>query len=258
MGAAWGVLSVDPNSVWKRAEFVLVFVMLVVLAVLVGLVLYAPISADATAADVIDYRKSLLAVIITAFGAWVGAGAAYYFGRENLREATQGMLSMRAESPKERLQHTTVREAPLRNLDWTVKTDDVVKDAYEKFRNEAERWFVPVLDANGKLVTVLDEEAIYNFVNLNVEKLGTDKVSDAVAKVKAMTIQDVIDFVGKDAKLKEFKDVAVTVTMDTTVGAASEAMDARKLFLAIVEDDKGMPTAYLTTHDVRKVLLRMQ
>jgi hypothetical protein len=87
------------ESSWKSPEFLLVVVMLFVLLLLVLLILWAPIpnvSSDAEATMALDYRKNILTVIITAFGAWVGAGAAYYFGRENLREASQSLLPMRS------------------------------------------------------------------------------------------------------------------------------------------------------------------
>jgi hypothetical protein len=90
-------------------EFILVVVMLGILLVLVMSVLLIPTSwkdppvlpKNANAEQVLkyqqeilayqkssyDYRKDVLSIILTAFGAWVGAGAAYFFGRESLRDA---------------------------------------------------------------------------------------------------------------------------------------------------------------------------
>ena len=64
---------------WWTPEFFLVVIMLLTLVVLVGLVLWIPINPPrddmvTKFTDLLDYRKSILAVIITAFGAWVGAG----------------------------------------------------------------------------------------------------------------------------------------------------------------------------------------
>ena len=74
--------------------------MFAVLTVLVWLVLkWMTVSTGVPPADALAYRKDVLSIIITAFGAWVGAGAAYFFGRENLRVAMDGLLAMRDESP---------------------------------------------------------------------------------------------------------------------------------------------------------------
>ena len=93
---------------WVTPEFLLVVVMLIALVLLVVGVLWIPVDppdcdTTTTFMDVLNYRKSILAVIVTAFGAWVGAGAAYFFGRENLREASASLLAMREPSAKDRL-----------------------------------------------------------------------------------------------------------------------------------------------------------
>lgn len=77
-------------------EFYLIVAFLAALVGLVILILWMPAdfitgSYDATTEEIIGFKKDLLAIILTAFGAWIGAGAAYFFGRENLREAVAGM-----------------------------------------------------------------------------------------------------------------------------------------------------------------------
>ena len=71
--------------------------MLIVLVVLVLILLLVPVDvaqgAIPTFDQMADYRMSLLTLIVTVFGAWVGAGAAYFFGRENLKEAADSMLA---------------------------------------------------------------------------------------------------------------------------------------------------------------------
>jgi len=128
-------------------DFLLVNVMLLVLLALVPIVLCAPIPGVSTSVDasvVLDYRKSILVVLITAFGAWMGAGAAYCFGRENLREASQSLLAMREPSGEERLRRTLVREVAPRAIDWVVKIDDTV---FGKLESESLRWFIPLIDS---------------------------------------------------------------------------------------------------------------
>ncbi len=68
---------------------------------------------NTTAALVLDYRKNLLAVLVTTFGAWVGAGAAFYFGRENLKDATKSLLEAQGVTGKERLAAKRSRTSPL-------------------------------------------------------------------------------------------------------------------------------------------------
>jgi hypothetical protein len=71
--------------------------LLIALIILIGVILLALISGEdtsITARDLLDYRQSISATIIMAFGAWVGAGAAYFFGRENLRDTAQNMMQM--------------------------------------------------------------------------------------------------------------------------------------------------------------------
>ena len=77
---------------------ILVAIMLIVLFFLVVAVLHMSVVPVATnqslnatqVTQILDFRKNILAIIITAFGAWIGAGAAYFFGRENQREASSG------------------------------------------------------------------------------------------------------------------------------------------------------------------------
>lgn len=60
--------------------------------------------------EVLEFRRTILTVIITAFGAWVGAGAAYFFGRENLRVASESLLDMREPSAKEIMNQLTIKD----------------------------------------------------------------------------------------------------------------------------------------------------
>jgi glycopeptide antibiotics resistance protein len=88
--------------------------MLGVLTLLVTVVLLIPMHwiGPADKGDIFIWRKDVLAIIITAFGAWVGAGAAYFFGRENLRVAADSLLAMRGLSGKELLRRTSIKQIP--------------------------------------------------------------------------------------------------------------------------------------------------
>lgn len=118
-------------------EFWLVVTMLGVLSLLVWIILSfdvglpSNIDGQPTAGQILDYRKGILTIIITAFGAWVGAGAAYFFGRENLREAANSLLKIHY-SPAERLKQMTVQNLPRTKIDWAVKTDTSVKEVLKR------------------------------------------------------------------------------------------------------------------------------
>ncbi len=243
----------------RQPEFILVVIMLLVLTVLVVTILWMPIKITGAATEVectafLDYRKSILAVILTAFGAWVGAGAAYFFGRENLREATSSMLRMREPSARERLRLTPVREMPLKLLDWRVKLGDKVENIMKKLKDEVERWFIPIVNDDDTLKTVMHEEAFWRFVNDGI-------AITPYAEIMQKTVSDVLAFldIGQNKELKKrVEDIYVCVTLDKSAGDANELMQNKNVYLAVVLDKegKGKPTHFITTADVRKVLLQ--
>ena len=244
---------------WKTPEFILVVVMLVVLVVLVNAVLFVPLTiaeGDNTTkfTDLLDYRKDILAVIITAFGAWVGAGAAYFFGRENLREAASSMLKMREPSPKERLRRTLIREIPPRALDWVVKISDELKTVGDKLKDEPKRWFIPIVKDDGTLVTVIHEEAIWRFMDKESEESEAGTPYTNIWKKK---VSDVVAYIKATPGLKRMKGIYVAVTLDMSAGDAHELMQNKGVSLAIVTDEKGKPTHFTHTGDMRRVLLQV-
>src|SRR5437016_4482567 len=104
MGAAMPNADTNKPVRWT-AELILVLAMLVSLLVVVILVLHCmpllpPSESRSTTQPVgmddwlklIQTRKDILSILLTAFGAWIGAGAAYFFGRESLREAASSLL----------------------------------------------------------------------------------------------------------------------------------------------------------------------
>jgi len=235
-------------------EFWIVIIMLVILAVLVVAVLIIPGPEAASAADLLDYRKSILAVIITAFGAWVGAGAAYYFGRENLREATRNMLAMRGLSPEELLRQTPVREVPPRIIDWVVKTSDTMDSVVNKLRSDMFRWFIPVVnDTDAKLATVIHEEAIWRFV-------ADSQAAGTPAKVVGgKNVSDLLNFLeqqGSEELKKRFRDIFVSAKLEDDVAKVNEQMQKNDVKLAIIKDENDKPMYFITSGDVRRVLLR--
>jgi len=256
-------------------EFVLVCVMLCTLLALVLAVLFVPmvlpaaeVDPDAKFADILEYRKSILAVIITAFGAWVGAGAAYFFGRENLREASQSLLAMKEKSPREQLRNTSIKEIAL-PLIWTVKEGDVLEKIVKKLKDEPGYWFISILKENGILKDVISEEVIWRFIEHKFsegqsEDSGVEDDSDTGEKIDIVNkrkeiadykVSDVLEYINSDSNLAIFKGIYITVVQDTLVSTAHDAMNNRGVRLAIVRNDDGKPISFITMTDIRNVIL---
>lgn len=213
-----------------------------------------------TMKDITDYndrmlahRKDVLSIIITAFGAWVGAGAAYFFGRENLQVAANSLLAMRDLSPKDRLRRTSIKQIPPTPIDWTVKKATKLSEVKDALIQKPERWFIPVVKDDGTLETVVNEEAVWRYLN---DKLPAADASDNVKKsFTDATIDDLLKYIDSTEALKRFDKIHAVVAMETNVAAATELMDSRHVFLAIVAAE-GKPTHFFTTSEVRKLLLQ--
>lgn len=201
----------------------------------------------------LENRKDILSIIIAAFGAWVGAGAAYFFGRENLRVAANSLLAMRDLSPKERLRQTSIKQIPPTPIDWTVQRDTKVSEVKEALTQRPERWFVPVVKKDGTLETVINEEAVWRFwVDKTPPREATEEDRKKFADSK---IGDLLKHIEDTEALKRFHQIHVVVSMETNVGTANDLMDSRHVFLAIVTSE-GKPTHFFTTSEVRKLLLQ--
>jgi len=85
----------DPVVWYKSAQFVILLAMLVSFIVLVVLVLWIPIPRESgdgtTLKDILDFRSAILTTIVSAFSAWIGAGAAYYFSTEQTKRIIEGL-----------------------------------------------------------------------------------------------------------------------------------------------------------------------
>jgi hypothetical protein len=252
-------------------EFWLVVGMLIALLILILAILLPPmprpdvslLPVDRQAINfqnILDYnsmmlasRKDILSIIIAAFGAWVGAGAAYFFGRENLRVAANSLLAMRDLSPKERLRQTSIKQIPPTPIDWTVRRATKISAVKETLSQRPERWFAVIIKEDGTLETVINEEAVWRFL---VDKLPPASAEESIRKrYEEATVDDLIKFIEETEALKRFNQIHVTVAMEANVGTANDLMDSRHVFLAIVTSD-GKPTHFFTTSEVRKLLLQ--
>ena len=159
--------------------------------------------------------------------------------------ATDSMLQIRDPSPRERLSRTSIKQIPPKPMppDWNVKRDTEISTVQQQLTDMPERWFVPIVRDDGTLDTVINEEAVWRYLVDLGKKPDQEKVENLLKYIE-----------GKPA-LKRFKDIHVTVTMETMAGTANDLMDSRHVFLAIVVSERK-PTHFFTTSDVRKLLLQ--
>jgi len=243
-------------------ELFLVCMMLFSLVVVVFAVLMIPLSPDARVTNTTDIvtltntvlkaRTDLLTIIITAFGAWVGAGAAYFFGKENLKTTTQGMLTAFS-SPQLKLQSTKIRDISPERIGRLFKLNDFFKDAYDWVINNPKIWFVVIVNDDDSLKSVLHEEAFYRF------QLERDRIEnkDPNKKNDIIKLSDLIKWVEeKDKDLgDEVSQFSIDIDMDADLGTAQTMMTHKNARLAIIINEKHVPTNFITTGDIRKFIL---
>ena len=183
-----------------------------------------------------------------------GGWAAYFFGRENLKEAAASLLAMREPSAKERLRQALVRDIPPRPLGWTVKKGDDVRSVVTALQAHPEYWFITVVRDDGGLATVIEEEALWWFVNEQIisEENKDKKAEAAYDAVMKTTVQMVLEAKGPS----RHRDRHVVARLDSSVGDVYASMQEKGLNLAVVLDEAGKPTHFFTTADIRRVLLR--
>ncbi|MDD1701576.1 MAG: hypothetical protein LUQ31_01175 [Methanoregula sp.] len=238
----------------KRPEFTLVLAMLLSLVVLVVIILSIPLGnitpvynqTDTRSLDaILKWRLDILSLIITAFGAWVGAGAAYFFGKENLKTTTDSLMAA-IESPKTKLQKIKIQDLPPHKLTKTFLKSDKFEDLYKYFIENTDAWFIPIVDEDKRLKTVINEEGVYRY------KLDNEQV-----KTETTTIEEFLNYVKKDQKIKKVTDQFWSeLKSDNTLATADEIMSLKNTRIGIITDSAGIPTQFITTGDIRRFLLK--
>ncbi len=202
--------------------------------------------------------KDTLALAFGTFGAWIGAGAAYFFGRENMRTATDSLIRMSGHTPTEILAKTTLREMNPRQIPDKFHLDDKVKKLSEWFKKNVENYFVLIVDKDEKYQNTLNEEALYRFINNETETNANKKYSEIRDAFNDKNIQDVIEYI-KSQKKKELQtlvEYGIPLNEDTKASAANEILENQNKKLAIVVDAQNQPTGFITTSDIRRLLTR--
>ena len=239
------------RSPWKSNEFLLVVFLLLALLITEFLIF--------AFADKITEPGDVMALTFGAFGAWVGAGAAYFFGRENLRVATDSMLKMRARSPEEILSQTKLVDMKPKPLPTKFKEEvATVGDIVKWLKEDLDRFFAVVVDEKERFKCALDEEAVYLFIHDKLEahsEKEPDKPFDHDA-VCGEKVSEVIKHYKSEEKkeAKRLIEAAVKLSDDSSALIASDMMERDRKFVTVVVDSKDHPIGYITTADIRQLI----
>jgi hypothetical protein len=227
------------------SEFTLVFVLILALLVTIGIIFIFSSGTD---------RKDLLAIILGAFGAWIGAGAAYFFGRENMDSATESMLKMRM-TPQDILNNTPLRSMKYSPIPRTFTKDDLIKTVLEWFQEDPERFFAVLLTDKETVDKTMHLEAVSRY--LLDDKNKADKEKDTLARV--------IDYITTKSKEKDGKNarswdcllnVAEQIEDWQSAAVANMIMEKGNRRVAILVDNKKKLLGYITTASIRRLMLQ--
>jgi hypothetical protein len=196
--------------------------------------------------------KDILALTFGTFGAWIGAGAAYFFGRENLKSATDSMLQISGKTPGEILSKTKIKDMNPRTVKTLRLTDPVVK-ALEWVQQEIKKYLIAIVNEDNKFVCAISDEAVitYAYAQLKDNKdinTGNQTLNDLVEyfKQKQNTNEDCGYFIKYAVQLDENMTVA-------EANAAIEKGDTT--YIGVILNAQKQPVGYLTTNDIRKLLV---
>jgi predicted transcriptional regulator/uncharacterized membrane protein YsdA (DUF1294 family) len=246
------------SSLWS---YRLVVIMLAILAGLVVIIVLMPLSVlllylkdsqdlSAVSEKFTEYSKWALSVLLGAFGAWIGAGAAYFFGKENLRESsrsTEKALSIqqgafRRSAPIERIKDMTLTAVNSNFIFHPEDTKAVVKNRLANFKGY---WFVPVVDEiTGKL-----EEIIHAQVFWDTDFGEKLKLTEVIALMDT----DAMDK-KKGTKKLHGESFYVEVSPNDKVGEVYNLLREKDAEVVIVVDEKGKPSHCLTKTELRTFL----
>ncbi len=227
-----------------KLAFTLVVIMLGTLFLLAtALVVVSAIYRDQK--DFLEYSKWALSVLLGAFGAWIGAGAAYFFGKENLAESsrsTEAALKIQQDALARRSRPERVKDLPLTamNSDFKFDSNATRKEVLDKLAKHVDYWWVPVLDKNGKGI-------LEDVVHARVFWSTAFQDGDAIAKI----LSD-LDTLPALADLKPLHGASffLRVAPDDMIGAVAEDMKKAGVAVGIVTDEKGKPTYCFTSQQV--------
>jgi NADH:ubiquinone oxidoreductase subunit 3 (subunit A) len=226
----------------SSSAYYLVVIMLVILAVLVLVVLIMPLFFPK---DLTEYYKWALAVLLGAFGAWIGAGAAYFFGKENLQESsssTERAMRIQQESFRrpplfERIKDMTLTAL---NPNFLFHFDDNKGQVITKLEDYKGYWFVPVVD---KMTAVLKDI-------IHARVFWAPTFDDAT------TLEQIVSEIDKKAESKKLHGdmFYIKVSPNDKISDVYKLICQKDAEVAIVVDEQGKASHCLSKIDMRTFL----
>jgi hypothetical protein len=257
--------------------FNIVLWMLLSLSVVVVLALLAPLLLDVwiwSDAKVVgeelrqkrldayfEYYKWCLSMLMGTFGAWIGAGAAYFFGRENLKESsasTERALKIQQGGgrPAERIRDLTLTAM---NTEFLFGPGDDVGEVCKGLNAHRGYWFVPVLDDSqkGTIGDVVHARLVWEWAETEDRNQVKGEPADGKA-IKSETIKALLDRVdaSNDPKAKKLHGSSffLQVSPDDRTKEVQARMSDMDLAVGIVVDGKGRPTHCFTQMELNTFL----
>jgi hypothetical protein len=235
-----------------RLAFSLVVIMLGILFFLiVALLIFAGTHSNDTTS--IDYSKWALTTLLGTFGAWIGAGAAYFFGQENLAQSsapTQAALNIQQQTMRGVPRLELIRELALTamNKEFMFNPNNSKKDVTDKLTNYTDYWWVPVLDKDGKgvLEDIIHARVFWDTTSTNFK--DSEKISKIVSDIDTLP-----EFKKKFGKFHG-ASFFVKAAPDDKITDITDNMNKSGASVGVIVDEKGKPTYCFT----KQYLLNVQ
>lgn len=246
----------ENKAKYRPAEFRLVLWMLLSLTILLVLLISLPfiVRNESKNSDFIEYSKWVLPALLGTFGAWIGAGAAYYFGKENLKlssESTKEALEIQGDTSKFHTDNATIKDinpTPL-NPSFMFSINSEVTDVGKELDRNVDYWFIPVLE-DDKIEDVIHIEALWRFYRQfyrHEEDAKNKKISELIEYIETDD-----DAKKKLSKLHGFFE---EFTMDDHLSDSLKLMKKYNASVGIVCDDQGNATHCFTRRDLKTFML---
>jgi hypothetical protein len=243
-------MAAAPPPTTGRLAFSLVVIMLGILFVLtLALITFVSVhtpptgtAEDKVFAAVVEYGKWAFSTLVGAFGAWIGAGAAYFFGKENLAESSRSTaeaLRIQQQGLRNERKVERISELPLTamNGEFSFNEKQTKHDVTAQLAAFPDYWWVPVLDLQkrGTLQDVIHARVFWD-----------PRFADADP------ISKVVEELDKDANLKKLHGGTFfqKVNSDDKISDVLEAMKNSGTAVGIVVDGKGVPTYCFTRQNL--------
>ncbi len=254
----------EPTTVVKkkkehRNEFWLVIILLGTFAGLLILLFILPILA-ADPGKIIEFNKWVIPALLGAFGAWIGAGAAYFFGTESLKESSRS-TQLVLDSLKTNVEKYIIEDIHPMAMDPNFRffPESCVQKVLDGLDENPEYWFVPILK-DGKIKDVIHLEAFWRYKGDHTkEVLEKAKVNNVIKYIES-ELEDKKEKLKEELKekLKEkLHDFHIIAKLTDKITVTLERMKTENATVGIICDESGKPTHCISRKDLRSFLLNV-